>query len=288
MHEGSIVLANQRLAPIQISSYGHSVSSFGAEIDYFVCSEEVEDLGSINKNYSERPVIIPGAGIINLSSSYRRVGAKNSDQTLLIACPWSAQKTNYPLVQTLKKLKDSVQEPIRFRFLTGPLVLRNHGHLVFRDTLVKALGEDSIELIPGADYPEYMRLIEECDLALDSFHFAGCNCVLDCLLAAVPMVVRQGTKWYNRIGTWEMKAAGLHELCAENEEQFLTIAQRLISDKGWREMLKQRIAATDLHSTALFDTSPAEAFCRAIEEIDATHEQLFISGEKSPIYFRAR
>ena len=42
MHPVGVLLANQRLAPLQIASYGHSSSSHGAMIDFFVGGEEVE------------------------------------------------------------------------------------------------------------------------------------------------------------------------------------------------------------------------------------------------------
>jgi len=38
----SILLANLRLAPIQIASLGHSASTWGADIDYFLSGVEAE------------------------------------------------------------------------------------------------------------------------------------------------------------------------------------------------------------------------------------------------------
>jgi hypothetical protein len=42
MHPVGVILANQRLAPLQIASYGHSSSSHGALIDFFIGGEQVE------------------------------------------------------------------------------------------------------------------------------------------------------------------------------------------------------------------------------------------------------
>lgn len=42
MHPYVILLANMRLAPVQVASYGHSSSSHGALVDYFIGGAEVE------------------------------------------------------------------------------------------------------------------------------------------------------------------------------------------------------------------------------------------------------
>ena len=42
MHAVSILMAALRLATVQVTSYGHSASTHGAEIDYFIGGSEVE------------------------------------------------------------------------------------------------------------------------------------------------------------------------------------------------------------------------------------------------------
>lgn len=42
MSQESIILSNLRIAPIQVCGVGHSVSTFGSEIDYFISGADVE------------------------------------------------------------------------------------------------------------------------------------------------------------------------------------------------------------------------------------------------------
>jgi hypothetical protein len=42
MHPVDLVFSNLRLAPVQVTSYGHSSSTHGSAIDYFIGGEEVE------------------------------------------------------------------------------------------------------------------------------------------------------------------------------------------------------------------------------------------------------
>ena len=62
MSPHSIFLANMRLAPIQFCSPGHSVSTYGADIDYFITGATVEEPDHPEKNYSERLVLLPERG----------------------------------------------------------------------------------------------------------------------------------------------------------------------------------------------------------------------------------
>src|SRR5262249_20051616 len=74
MNLASILLANHRIAPIQICSLGHSVSTFGADIDYFFSGKEVEPPDSPERNYSERLVLLPGMGAVHNRPLYERTG----------------------------------------------------------------------------------------------------------------------------------------------------------------------------------------------------------------------
>ena len=47
----SIILANMRIAPIQVSNYGHPVSTFGAKIDYWIGGRETEAIDRAKEHY---------------------------------------------------------------------------------------------------------------------------------------------------------------------------------------------------------------------------------------------
>ena len=108
------------LARVQVTSYGHSVSTHGAEIDYFIAGEDVEDPnpGVVASQYSERVVLIPGLGIragladlpIECPTIYNDVLSvqvtaeglfrplitfrkqPSGDERLIVNCPWAAHK----------------------------------------------------------------------------------------------------------------------------------------------------------------------------------------------------
>lgn len=67
----STFLANLRLAPVQFTVQGHSVSTFGTQIDYYFSGDETEpDVEEqAAHEFSETLVLIPGMGVVNYDVS---------------------------------------------------------------------------------------------------------------------------------------------------------------------------------------------------------------------------
>ena len=72
MTKFSICLANLRVAPIQVAGVGHSVSTFGADIDYYMSGADVETPDRPERFFSERLVLLPGCGSVNELPTYAR------------------------------------------------------------------------------------------------------------------------------------------------------------------------------------------------------------------------
>src|SRR5205807_2891333 len=113
-----------------------------------------------------------------------------------------------------------------------------------------ALGETvALDVWQQLDYGQYMRFMEEGDLTLDSFHFAGCNTIADSLFLRKPTVVWQGDKWYNRIGPAMLRLVGLDEFICTSEDEYIATALRLIHDESFRKSISARLKAVDLDET---------------------------------------
>lgn len=270
----SIMLANYRIAPIQVCSPGHSVSTWGSEIDYFISGAEVETPNNPESNYSERLVLLPGMGVIHNQPLYELTGRTKQTSDIIINFPTSGQKLNFRFLQTLRTLLEQVQRPVRFRFFPAVLNQRN-GYLPFLSEVQSVLGRTSamLEVNPFLGYRDYMSFMEEGDLTLDSYHFGGCNTVADSLFVRRPMVVWQGDKWYNRIGGAMMKRAGLGELVANSESEYLEKSLRLVHDDEWRGDLTNRLRAVDLNRT-VFSDADAPSFRRAFDFLISQHDRL--------------
>jgi predicted O-linked N-acetylglucosamine transferase (SPINDLY family) len=135
---------------------------------------------------------------------------------------------------------------------------------------------------PFLGYVDYMGFLEEGDLTLDSYHFGGCNTVADSLFVRRPMVVWQGDKWYNRIGSAMLRRAGMEELVASSEEEYLDKTLRLVHDDAWRGDLTARLRAADIDNT-IFSNADAPSFRRAVDFLIANHDRLKGQPGRQPI-----
>lgn len=279
----SIMLANYRIAPIQMIGTGHPVSTWGSEIDYFVSGIETDTPNSPERNYSERVILLPGMGAIHNPPNYQLTGRKKDVSELVINFPSSGQKLNAKFLKTLRKLLDQVHRPVRFRFFPAVLDIDN-AYVPFLSAVRDALGGTSVilDVKPFLRYHEYMGFMEEGDMTLDAFHFGGSNVVSDSLFVRKPTVAWQGEMWYNRIGAAMLRRAGLHELISSSEEEYLQKALRLIHDDRWRAEMTEKIQTVDLAGT-VFSDAEAPSFKRAVDFLIANHDRLKGEVDRKPI-----
>jgi predicted O-linked N-acetylglucosamine transferase (SPINDLY family) len=279
----SILLANMRLAPIQVCGLGHSVSTFGAEIDYYISGTDVECKDLAEENYSERLVLLPGLGCVHAHPTYElRHPAKTTSQ-FVVDCPWYAQKVNHDFLDLLREIVDQAGKDVLLRIFQGCLVQRcGNSFLPFVRDVERRLGKQHVEVVPDKSYEEYMTLMEEGDICIDSWHFGGCNTIADALYLRKPTVTYEGTRWYNRIGSATLRAVGMEELIATNHDEYRSLVLRLIDDDAYRMGLEERLCGVDLGAT-VFDRDGGAAFKRAVDFLIENHQRLKAEGSRSPL-----
>jgi len=282
MHPASILLANLRFAPIQVCAEIHPVSTWGALIDYFISGADVEVTDHPERNYSERLVLIPGLGVGHTPPPFTPGGRQKKIGEMLINLSCYAQKVNAPFCSTLRELVRRSRRPLRFRCFVGSSLVRQNDFVPFVRDLTASLSQTQVEVVSERPYAEYMALMEEGDFSMEAYHFGGGNTVTDTLFVGRPMVSYQGDQFYNRVGSHVLRMAGLHELIASSEEQYLELALRLIHDDSYRTAMTERIRRVDLRKTVLSD-SDAQYFRKAIDYLIANHDRLQKSTDRSPI-----
>ena len=265
MNVESRFLSNLRLAPVQVTSNSHPVSTFGSEIDFFITGASSEEHPSeASRHYSERLVLLPGIGTLPVMPTVQVPKAKQVDSAggeTIVCCPWGSLKVNHALVEALEQVKVRSRKRIKFRFLMT--LGADSGHLppIYED-LVDHLGREYVELFADLPYPEYMTKFSECDLALDAFPFGGNTSIIDSVFLKKPMVSRVGWQFYNRAGPEILKLCGLENLCAVNENTFINQAVRLIDDIPFYNSIIDILNAVDLQKV-LSQLSSAPAFVEA-------------------------
>ena len=283
MTKFSICLANLRIAPIQVGALGHSVSTFGGDIDYFISGADCEVPVNPERFYSERLVLLPGCGSVNEPPMYTPVGRKKSVSEFVLNCPWSAQKINYRLVEMMQDIVKRSKKPLCFRIFVGTSLSRHASFLPCERDLNRLLAPARVEVLSKLHYQAYMALMEEGDLTVDAFHYGGCNTMADSLLIRNPMASFEGERWYNRIGPFMLRQAGVPELIATSAVEYVDLVTRLIHEDDFRAACVDKLRRADLNAT-VFDRGDARYFRKAIDYLLTNHEKLQRENTRSPIY----
>ena len=294
-------LANLRLAPIQVMGLGHSVSTFGAEIDYFISGRDVEVAKNPEANYSERLVLIPGTGLDptwppfakNEIRTEARSGTRSPDGAFVINCSWSAAQCRYPHLLLAKRILDEcrAQNPERrivFRIFAGMGVHRHNAFIPFKNEIASVLGEEHVDVSPDLPFQEYMAKMEEGEFTLDAYPIGGYNTVVDTLSVGLPFVSLEGGRFYNRVASTVLRQAGLKELIATGDEQYVALALRLVNDDKYRKRLQQKIARLDVNKLLAQPDTP-RYFARAIAYLIANDRKLkaeTAKGKRAPIVIK--
>jgi predicted O-linked N-acetylglucosamine transferase (SPINDLY family) len=273
----SIALANFRLAPIQIMSCGHPVSTFGSEIDYFLSGADIETSETARKYYSERLTLIPGRGVVANGLPYPRDIPEKPAEPVRILLSWASQKVNYDMLWALHRVAERCRSKVEFHFLSG-LGLRFLGRPAFLEALQEVLGAERVVAHPHMSQADYFNLIGHMHVAGDSHPFGGFNTVVDPIYKGVPVVGFDGDRAFAMYGPHLLRTLGLDGLVASSVDEYVDIMVRLVDDVAWRSEWEQRIRALNLDATMFAETN-GEYFLEVVDHLIANHDRL--KGEKS-------
>jgi predicted O-linked N-acetylglucosamine transferase (SPINDLY family) len=215
----------------------------------------------------------------NIASPQNRLG---ENAQFIINCPWYAQKVNYPLLILLKKIAQSSNISVLFRFFSGGALVRKNDFIPFVKDIEQILGSDHVHVYPYMPYSEYMAIMEEGDICLDSHHFGGFNVIIDGLYLQKPSVVMEGKRWYNRAGARLMKNLGLAELVAKSPSEYTQLTLKLINNQDYYQTMRERITQLDLQNE-VFQSSNGQTFKKAIDFLIQNHYQIQSDTSKKPI-----
>jgi len=276
----SIILANMRIAPIQVSNYGHPVSTHGALIDYWIGGRETEAVERAHEHYSERLVLIPGCGQAPVPLDYIPIHPQLTDTPVIAACTWSAQKINAPHLRRLRQIADRARTPVRFHFFPGGA--RSNGFIPLTRSITSILGEGRVQVFPGLASDQYLPALEATHFAFDCHPFGGYNSAVDLLTLRKPIVTLTGDRFYNLSTAHLLRQAGLDELATGTDRDFVDLGVRMIDDADYRRAVTRRLETIDLGDTVLSHRH-VPGFVRAIDHLLEHHETLQGQSSRNPI-----
>jgi predicted O-linked N-acetylglucosamine transferase (SPINDLY family) len=247
-----LYLSYARLAPLQITTWGHSETSGIDTIDYYVSSklfDVEEDLAK--EHYSEKlylmdslstyyypptKILLPSDHVYKSRKDY-----KLDDNMNIYGC-----------IQSSFKISDDFEKILDGILKADPnaRILMSYSKPYCRSQIqriISKVGEKDfkrIMFLPSLDIINYMNLINLTDVILDPYPFGGCNTSFEAFDLDIP-VVTMPTKYLNGRFTFGMyKKMGFIDMVADSPQSYIKLAVKTATDKTWRAMIKEKINKT--------------------------------------------
>jgi protein O-GlcNAc transferase len=249
MDSMTLQLGCLRLAPIQISSWGHPNTSGLPTIDYYLSSDLMEPENA-QEHYTEQLVRLP-----NLSIHYSPLAiqpqaiAKNQigidDDEIMYWCCQSLYKYLPQHDDVFPRIASEVR--CKFVFIEAPQ--GKYITEIFRQRLnnaFEAFGlnyQDYCLFLPRLDTSTFAATTACCDVFLDSIGWSGCNSTLESIAHNIPIVTLPGDLMRGRHTLAMLKMMGIEETIAATKEDYVKIAVRLGQDAAYRQHISNLVAS---------------------------------------------
>lgn len=238
-------LAGLHLAPVQIGSWGHPETSGMPTMDYFLSSDPMEPENGQDW-YSEQLVRLP-----NLST---RPDKPDVTQRPLDLEPFgiTTDSVTYLCLQNLSKYLpdyDCVLTGIARRVSNARFVFLATGApfiaTLFRSRLQRAFVQAGLEpnaflvFLPRLLTRQFISLVAQGDVFLDSIGWSGCNTTIEALLFGTPVVTMAGDSMRSRHSAAILTILGRSDLVAKTAEGYIELAARLGQDPAYRRSVRE-------------------------------------------------
>ncbi|MCM2451569.1 O-linked N-acetylglucosamine transferase, SPINDLY family protein [Agrobacterium vitis] len=255
-------LMNRPLAPVHVAWLGFPGSCCDVDCDY-VIGDHVVLPDSAKPHYHEKFCRLPDSYQPNdpfhrpfpPASSRMALGVP-ADRVVIGA--FNSQSKNTP--ETLRLWARILKANPK-----AMLWMMIDGHSARQSTAAffKSLGVKQSQLLfaPKMLYGNHIARAQAADFAIDSFPYNGHTTTSDMLWAGLPVITKRGTNFASRVSESLLKAIGLDEVVAQDEDDFVEVATVLINDPDRIARLKAHIAEQRFIAP-LFD---ATRFCRHLE-----------------------
>jgi protein O-GlcNAc transferase len=239
-------LASSRLAPVQVTTWGHPVTTGLSTIDYFISSEDL-DTPDAQDQYTEKLVRLP-----TLSVFYKRPVSPSPprdwdffglpENAHLYACPQTLFKLHPDFDELLAQILRADRE--------GIVVLIEGRYPHWKELVVKRFQTnipdvaDRVSWVGRQSYEDYLSLLLVSDVLLDPTHFVGGNSSYEGLSLGVPIVTLRSKFLRGRITYALYRKMNVMDCVAASREEYVRLAIELGTDRARREAIRAKIRET--------------------------------------------
>ncbi len=241
------LMAGLRLAPVQCTSWGNTVTSGLPTIDYYLSNELMEPENA-ESHYSEQLIRLPNIGmsypkpIIPKATKNRSDFQLKNDAIIYLSC-----QSLFKYLPQYDYIFAAIVSQVPQAQIVFISYLSDHVKDQFRRRLQRAFAsvglnsEDYCVMVPPQDWDSYCNLNLVSDIFLDTFSWSGGNSTFEAIACNLPVVTSPGEFMRGRNSYGILKMLGVTETIAKDADEYIKIAVRLGLDRNWRESIVEKI-----------------------------------------------
>lgn len=260
LHPTSTRLSALRLAPVQLVSWGHPLTTGLPTIDGYISAEAFEPQGSA-AHYTEKLLALP-----RLGCCYQPFGTRPSkldflswdigSEDRILLCAGTPHKYAPANDRVLVELARRCQ-PCKLIFFRGA---EEGLAALLEERLQKAFAsaglsyDESVRFIPWQPQAAFFALLDRADVYLDTIGFSGFNTAMQAIERGTPVVAYEGRYMRGRFASGILRQLGLEEWVATSVDQYVSLVERILLDEDLRRSVRRQISERRLQ---LFDDREA-------------------------------
>ena len=237
----TMFIANLRFAPLQITTLGHSASTFAPQMDYFIIDEDfVGDEACFSEKVIKTPNdAFPFTPFVQNADDWMQAPLREAPAVVEIAMVASTMKLNPDFLQACRQIAEQSLTPVHFQFFIG--AARGLVGLQVTQVVERYLGQwATVNQQQG--YAYYLQQIANCDLYINPFPFGNMNGIVDLMSVGLVGVCKSGNEPHEHIDQGLFERLGLPSwLVTTTTEDYIQAALRLINNHEERLAIRNSL-----------------------------------------------
>lgn len=274
----TVMLANIRLATVQVAGCGHPDSSYIDAIDYLWSCELP------NEGYNQLSEICLADDLIEFrNTSYpgfnvsEYLNHEKGTDVIHLAINCSSMKLNSRFLIVLKNIIEQTNRKVQLHFFPA---VTGFDFDFMEQALLKLF--PAAKVYPSMPYADFMKRLSQCHISLAPFPFGNTNSTVDALLLELPVVAMNGSSPYSVTDQLVLHKVGLEKNVCNTESQYIELACRLIDDPVFLKASVENIKTAQV-AEKIFVEKPNNidaSFATLLLKVVEQHKTIKKSGKK--------